>query len=124
MRKRVLIVEDEIVSAMSLDLAIRVWGCQVVGMVTSGEDAIRIAETEKPDVVLMDVCLQGDLDGLEAAREIIGRLKIPVIFMTGFDDEDTIRAARELKPLAFLAKPFDPNRLAELLEAGAHLKES
>jgi CheY-like chemotaxis protein len=118
LRKKVLIVEDEIINAMSLDLAIRGWGCRVVGMVTSGEDAIRTAEAEKPDVVLMDICLRGPIDGLEAAREIIGRLEIPVIFMTGYDDEDTIRAARELKPLAFLAKPFEPTRLAEVLEVG------
>ena len=118
MRKKVLIVEDEIITAMSLDLAIRVWGCQVVGMVTSGEDAIRTAEAEKPDVVLMDICLRGSIDGIGAAREIIGRLKIPVIFMTGYDDEATVRAALELKPLAFLAKPFEPNRLAEILEVG------
>jgi 1,2-diacylglycerol 3-beta-glucosyltransferase len=118
MRRRVLIVEDEIISAMSMEIAIRGWGSQVVGIVTNGEDAIRTAEAEKPDVVLMDICLRGAIDGIGAAREIIGRLKIPVIFMTGYDDEDTIRAARELKPLAFLAKPFEPTRLAEVLEAG------
>lgn len=115
MPKRVLIVEDEIISAMSIGIAIRIWGCQVVGMVTSGEDAIRTAEAEKPDVVLMDICLGGSMDGICTAREIIGRLKIPVIFMTGYDDEDTIKAAEALKPLAVLFKPFDPARLAELL---------
>ena len=116
MPKRVLIVEDEIISAMSMEIAIRVWGCQVVGMVTSGEDAIRIAEAEKPDVVLMDICLRGSINGIGAAREIINRLKIPVVFMTGYSDEETIRAARELKPLAFLEKPFEPARLAEILD--------
>ena len=115
MPKRVLIVEDEIITAMSMGIAMRVWGCQVVGMVTKGEDAIRTAEAEKPDVVLMDIRLHGFMDGIGAAREIIGRFKIPVIFMSGYDDEDTIRAAEELKPLAFLSKPFEPARLEELL---------
>lgn len=119
MRKKVLIVEDEIISAMSMEIAMRGWGCQVVGIATNGEDAIRTAEAEKPDVVLMDICLRGSIDGIGAAREIIGRLKIPVIFMTGYDDEGTIRAAQELKPLAFLAKPFEPARLAEVLEVGS-----
>ncbi|MDD5305398.1 MAG: response regulator [Elusimicrobia bacterium] len=116
MAGRVLIVEDEVINAMALAEAIPRWGCQVVDMVTSGEDAIRVAEAEKPDVVLMDITIHGAIDGLGAAREIIGRLGIPVIFMTGYDDEETIRAAQELKPLAFLVKPLDPARLMELLK--------
>jgi CheY-like chemotaxis protein len=55
-------------------------------MVISGEDAIRVSEEKKPDVVLMDISIHGTMDGISAAREIIGRLGIPVIFMTGYDD--------------------------------------
>ncbi|MDP1860771.1 MAG: response regulator [Gemmatimonadaceae bacterium] len=116
MAGRVLIVEDEVINAMALAEAIPQWGCHVVDMLTSGEDAIRVAEAEKPDVVLMDISIHGAIDGLGAAREIIGRLGIPVIFMTGYDDEETIRLAKELKPLAFLVKPLDPARLMELLK--------
>lgn len=116
MSRRVLIVEDEIINAMALAELIPAWGCEVVESVTSGEDAIRVAEAQKPDVVLMDISIHGSIDGIAAAREIIGRIGIQVIFMTGYDDEDTVRAARELKPLAFLVKPLDPGRLKELLE--------
>lgn len=115
MFRRVLIVEDEIINAMGLSVSIRAWGCQVVDMVTSGEDAIRVAEAERPDIVIMDIAIRGSISGLGAAREIIGRLGIPVIFMTGYDDEKTFLAASSLKPLAFLVKPVDPNRLRELL---------
>ncbi|MBI5906168.1 MAG: response regulator [Deltaproteobacteria bacterium] len=115
MPKKVLIVEDEIINAMGLATMLPMWGCELVGMVTSGEAAIQAAEAKKPDVVLMDIAIHGSIDGIGAAREIVGRLKIPVIFMTGYDDEDTIKAAEELKPLAFLKKPFEPARLAELL---------
>lgn len=115
MGKRVLIVEDEVINAMALAETIPGWGCVVVDLVTSGEDAIRAAEAENPDVVLMDIAIHGSIDGLTAAREITGRLGIPVIFMTGYDDEETIRAAEDLKPLAFLVKPLKPNRLKELL---------
>ena len=115
MLKKVLIVEDEVINAMALEAVLPGWGCQPVGIVTSGEDAIRTAEAHRPDVVLMDISIHGLIDGIGAAREIIGRLKIPVIFMTGYDDEETINAAKELKPLAFLVKPLDPTRLGELL---------
>ncbi|MGE5753337.1 MAG: response regulator [Deltaproteobacteria bacterium] len=115
MAKRVLIVEDEIINAMALSATIPKWGCLVVDMVTSGEDAVRAAEAHQPDVVLMDINIHGAIDGLDAAREIIGRLGIPVIFMTGYDDDKTVRAARDLKPLAFLVKPLNANRLKELL---------
>lgn len=115
MARRVLIVEDEVINAMALAEVIPGWGCVVVDMVTSGEEAIRVAEAASPDVVLMDIGIQGPTDGLDAAREIIGRFGIPVVFMTGFDDEETIRAAAALKPLAVLVKPLDVNRLKELL---------
>lgn len=116
MVRKVLIVEDEIINAMGLSDAIALWGCHVVDMVTNGDDAIRAAEAHKPDVVLMDIGLQGSVNGIGAAREIIGRLGIPVIFMTGYDDEETMRAAEELIPLAVLIKPLDPVVLKELLQ--------
>ncbi|HZD54883.1 MAG TPA: response regulator [Candidatus Aquicultoraceae bacterium] len=116
MGKRVLVVEDEIINAMALAEALPGWGISVVDTVTSGEDAIRIAEEQKPDVVLMDIGIHGSVDGVSAAREIIGRLGIPVIFMTGYDDEETIRRAKSLNPLAYLVKPLDAKRLMELLQ--------
>ncbi len=116
MARKVLIVEDEIINAMALADMIPRWGLVVTDMVTSGEDAIRSAEREKPDVVLMDISIHGDINGLDAAREIAGRMGIPVIFMSGHDDEKTVRAAEELKPLAFLVKPLAVNRLKELLQ--------
>lgn len=113
---RVLIVEDEVINAMALAEVIPGWGCVVVDMVTSGDEAIRVAETASPDVVLMDISIDGPTDGLGAAREIIGRLGIPVIFMTGYDDEETLGAAAALNPLAVLVKPLDVGRLRGLLK--------
>ncbi len=116
MSVRVLIVEDEVINAMALAEVIPGWGCAVVDMVTSGDEAVRIAETASPDVVLMDISIDGPTDGLGAAREIIGRLGIPVIFMTGYDDEETLAAAAALNPLAVLVKPLDVGRLRGLLK--------
>ncbi len=110
-----LIVEDEVINAMALADVLPGWGCTVVDMVTSGEEAIRVAEAASPDVVLMDISIHGETDGLVAGRDIIGRLGIPVIFMTGYDDDETVEAAKALRPLAVLLKPLDVNRLKELL---------
>lgn len=116
MSKSVLIVEDEVINAMALSEMLPHFGYSVIDIVTSGEDAIRSSEEHQPDVVLMDISLQGSIDGLEAAKEIIGRLEIPVIFMTGYDDIKTVEAARVLNPLAFLIKPIDVARLMEILK--------
>ncbi len=116
MSRRVLIVEDEVINAMALAEVIPRWGCYVTDMVTSGEDAIRAAEALRPDIVLMDINIHGSIGGLDAAREITERLGIPLIFMTGYDDESTLRAAKDLDPLAFLVKPLDMERLKELLQ--------
>ena len=117
MGARVLIVEDEIINAMALSEVIPRWGCSVVDMVTSGADGIRAAEEHRPDVVLMDIAIHGTIDGIAAARVIRERLGIPVVFMTGYDDEETVRAARDLEPLAVLVKPLDVARLKEVLQA-------
>ena len=114
--KKVLIVEDEVINAMALAQILPKWGCHVVDTVTSGEDAMRAVKERKPDVVLMDIAIHGSIDGLETARRIIGKWKIPVIFMTGHDDEDTLLAAKALKPLGFLVKPLNASRLKDLLK--------
>jgi CheY-like chemotaxis protein len=113
---RVLIVEDETINAMALETLLSMWGFVVVDMVTSGEDAIRVSESERPDVVLMDISIHGPIDGLAAAGRIIGRLGIPVIFMSGYDDSETLARAEALNPRAFLVKPLDETLLRECLE--------
>jgi len=116
MSGRVLIVEDEVINAMALAETIPRWGCTVVDMVTSGEDAIRVSEEQRPDVVLMDISIQVSVDGIRAAGEITGRMGIPVIFITGYYDEETEKAAQAVHPLALLFKPLDVARLKELLQ--------
>jgi YesN/AraC family two-component response regulator len=118
MGKKVLIVEDEAINAEALAMMIPLWGGVVAGIAPSGEAAIRAAETSKPDFVLMDINIHGAIGGIAAAREIIGRLGIPLVFMSGFDDEETVQAAMALKPLDFLVKPLDVDRLKELLRLG------
>ncbi|MEW6719970.1 MAG: response regulator [Thermodesulfobacteriota bacterium] len=115
MTRSVLIVEDEVINGMALADQIPCWGCRVVDLVTSGEDAIRLAEEHRPDIVLMDINIHGSIDGLDAARDIIGRLGIPVVFMTGYSDKETVRKAEALGPAGFLVKPLDPAQLKAIL---------
>lgn len=117
MARGVLIVEDEVINAMALAEVMPGWGFQVLDVVTSGEEAIRVAQAKRPDVVLLDIAIHGSINGISAAREIIGHLGIPVIFMTGYNDEETLKAAKSVKPLALLVKPLDPEQLRGLLES-------
>ncbi|MDA8091131.1 MAG: response regulator [Nitrospiraceae bacterium] len=117
MKKRIMIVEDEAVVAMSLCDLLDHWGYEVLPPVTSGEDAVERAALEKPDVILLDISLSGEVDGIEAAHKINSSVKIPVIFMTGYADEEIIEKAKEARPAGFFVKPVDLDRLKEKIES-------
>ena len=91
-------------------------GHAVVGMVTSGRDAIQAAVELRPQLVLMDVGLPGDLDGLTAASHIWAQLQIPVIYLTGYTDTRTLAQAGTPQPLLHLQKPFDERILRDTLQ--------
>ena len=112
---RVLIVEDETIIAMDMQRKIKQMGCDVVVRVVSGEQAVEQALTLKPDVVLMDIKLRGRIDGITAAKRIRQHDDIPVIFLSAFLGNDSVR--KEGAPLsnAMLPKPFDPYELKEAM---------
>ena len=112
---RILLVEDEAITAMVMEAQLRDAGFPVSRRVPSGEEAISLAAEEAFHVVLMDIRLAGQIDGIEAARRIQEIRKTPVIFMTGYQDEETRQRARELSPLAYLVKPVNDAQLATLL---------
>ena len=102
---RILVVEDEPIVAMCLEMGLKQAGYQICQMVTSGEDAIRSAAQDAPDLILMDIRLAGDLDGIEAAQEIRATANIPLIFMTGYSEPTSAARAEQLQPLAYFIKP-------------------
>ena len=104
-RIRVLIVEDEFVLAMDLEQDLRRLGYDVVACVASGEEAVSTASCKRPDVVLMDIKLAGNLQGTEAAGIIWQRLQIPVIFTTAYSDQGTLAHAKWSMPFGYLVKP-------------------
>jgi len=108
---QVLIVEDEKIIALDLKLRIKEMGFKVLGAVTNGADALEIALNKPVDLVLMDVNIEGDINGIETARIIKESKDVPIIFITAYVDEVTFNKASESEPYAFIVKPFDERDL-------------
>lgn len=113
---KVLIAEDEIVLAMGIEKSLKSFGYEVAGKVTRGENAIMMAIDKKPDIILMDIHLEGKVDGIEAAKEIHKKLNIPIIFLTAYSDEETFKKAIEAAPYGYLGKPFRPDDMRTTIE--------
>ncbi len=122
-RHNILVVEDESVVAQDIQSSIARIGHQVAGWATSGEEAISLAEQHHPDLVLMDVRLGGEIDGITAAEEIHQRLDIPVIFLTAFADDETLTRAKLVGPFGYILKPFDESDLRIAIEIGTSKHE-
>jgi signal transduction histidine kinase len=110
-RSRVLIVEDEGVVALDMRAQVTDFGYDVVGIAQSGTEAIEDAERLDPDVVLMDIRLRGQMDGVTAAKRIHQSTDVPIIFVTAFADESTLRRVEADDPAAYVMKPFDERAL-------------
>lgn len=117
-----LVVEDERIISLALGMHIRNLGHRVGASVASGEDALAALPSVLPDLVLMDIQLEGALDGIETARRINEQGGPPVAFATAYTDPETRLRARAARPLAFLIKPVGPveiKTLVERLQSGA-----
>lgn len=117
MGARILIVEDEQIIAADLEIKLTRMGYQVVGSAVSGQEAIGLAERHRPDVILMDIQLEGRMNGMEAAETIRAGTRIPIIFITAF--AGMLPRARQDQALSenTLSKPFSTTELKERLEA-------
>ncbi|MEG3908594.1 EAL domain-containing protein [Microcoleus sp. w2-18bC1] len=109
--KKILIVEDESIIAEDISDSLISLGYRITGMVYSGEEAIESAANLRPDLVLMDVNLQGEIDGITAAEEIRLRFQIPVVYLTAYADETTLRRVNSTKPFGYIVKPFEEKNL-------------
>lgn len=116
MNAKILIVDDEVVVAEAIRRQLRSLGYLVVGVVSTGTEAVQLAGEHRPDLILMDIKLKGPMDGIEAARTIQSRYAIPVIYLTAFSDEETLERARPTLPLAYLIKPFVSSDLRAAVE--------
>jgi CheY-like chemotaxis protein len=103
---RVMIVEDEAVVALHLRQELNRLGYTVAGTATAGEQALKMIEEVFPDVILMDIHIQGEMDGIETASRIPRYLHVPVIFLTAYSEDVTLKRAGDTHPYGYLIKPF------------------
>ncbi|NYT06437.1 MAG: response regulator [Methanomicrobiales archaeon] len=113
---KILIIEDEMVFAMELKETLQRLGYAVVGVARRGTEGIRIARETWPDLILMDIHLQGTMDGIETAETINTFYDIPVIFLTAYSDDATVNRAIKTQQYGFLTKPFNERALYSNIE--------
>jgi CheY-like chemotaxis protein len=116
---RVLVVEDEFIVAADICATLTRLGHQPLPPLASGEALMEMLDREPPDVLLMDVSLRGGVDGLTAARAVRASAwrRVPIIFLTAYDDPETMRRLEQVRPVRRLIKPFTPNHIAEAISA-------
>ena len=113
---QILIVEDEAIVSMDLRYKLEAMGYSVPAEINSGKEAVDAAARLQPDVVLMDIRLSGEMDGIEAAEEIRRRFDIPVVYLTSHSDEDTLARAKRTEPSGYILKPFFDAELRAVVE--------
>ncbi len=115
-RKKILVVEDEIIFTLNLSDLLEMWDYDVLKPVLSGEAAIKAAEEKNPDLIIMDIGIKGQLDGIEAAIKIHEKRKIPIIFISGYPYEDIKERIGMIAPSFFFNKPIDISSLKAKIE--------
>ena len=115
-QSRILVVEDEAIVTMEIEERLAAMGYKVAGIVSSGEQALNLAREQRPDLVLMDIRLDGDMDGISATEEIRKQFQVPVIFLTAYSEDSTLERAKRAEPYGYLLKPFDDRELRSTIE--------
>ncbi len=115
-KPRVLIVEDELIVAKNLQERLQRLGYEVADVASTGQEAISRAEENTPDIILMDIKLQGEMDGIETAGKINEKLGIPVIYLTAYADDSTLVRAKHTNPYGYLLKPIEGRELRSAIE--------
>ena len=118
--KKVLIIEDEAIISFGYRLQLEQLGMEVIGTARSSDEAKELLARERPDVIIMDVYIKGDQNGLELARQIHETDPIPVIFLTASNKPEIVEGIRGLKGCHYLLKPIDTDSLTGLLNATVH----
>ena len=116
-KAKVMIVEDEVLSAAALEMCLEVLGFETCPLATCSEEALTIVSNARPDVILMDISLPGALNGIDLANEIWFRFSIPIIFMSGYAKEDMPEAMKCPGARGYITKPYDVSQLEAVMES-------
>ena len=113
---KILIVDDEWLTRLEIEGMLSDLGYDVAGQAETGVEAVAMARELSPDLILMDVKMPGEMNGIDAAREIKRELKIPIVFISGYGDPEYIEAAKEIAPFGYVMKPFDEREVHAFVE--------
>ncbi|MFZ4590063.1 MAG: ATP-binding protein [Ignavibacteria bacterium] len=118
--KKILIVEDELLIAEDIAFRLKSLGYKITDMVISGEEALRVIKKEQPDLILMDIMLKGNLDGIQTHELINKEYKIPLVYLTSYSDEKTFSRAKLTQPFGYIIKPFEERELHTVIEVALY----
>ncbi len=114
--KKIMVVEDERITAQDIQVSLEKFGYEVPAVVSSGKDAIKAAMEFKPDLILMDIVIRGEMNGIQTAQAIRSEYKVPIVYLTAYADQDTINRAKKTEPYGYILKPFEDRELQSIIE--------
>lgn len=120
LKVKILVVEDESIVAMDIKHRAEGLGYEVTAITPSGEEALEEVASNQPDLVLMDIVLKGEMDGIEAAQKIRDSYDIPVVYLTAYSDERTLKRAKITEPFGYIIKPFEDRELHSAVEVALY----
>ena len=120
----ILIVDDNVVFVVELEETLSDLGYQVAGVASTGFEAIQMAKEVRPDLVLMDIEMPGEIDGISAARNILAEERIPIIFLTGHVEEELLQRASRVTTDGYIVKPFHDRQLLGAMEVALRKNEN
>ena len=115
-KETILVVEDEMITALDIKLRLEDFGYNVPGTIAYGEEAVKKADEFNPDLILMDIMLKGEMNGIEATKEIQKTKDIPIIFLTANTNKEIIENALKTTPSGYISKPFNDRELKYIIE--------
>ena len=119
-KTKILIVEDEMILASDVKYQLEELGYNVVGIVNNGKDAIKLTLETDPDVILMDIVIKGDIDGIETAQQINKLYNIPIIYTTAYFDEEILERAKKTEPYGYIIKPYQEGQIHTAILMAIH----
>jgi diguanylate cyclase (GGDEF)-like protein/PAS domain S-box-containing protein len=122
-KKRIMVVEDEGVTALRIKNSLEEFGYDVISTEFSGEEAVKRAAEDRPDLVLMDIVLAGEIDGINAAGQIHSGLGIPIVYLTAHSDDEILKRIKKTEPHGYIVKPFDERELCVVVELAFYKHE-
>jgi CheY-like chemotaxis protein len=123
LKERIMLVEDELITALDIQRMLERVGYQVSATLSSGEEAVEKVKLIMPDLIIMDIYLSDDMDGIEASDLIIQQLDIPVIFLTANADSNTIKRADSIRHYGYLIKPIKQSDLDSIISTALQRHE-